>query len=127
MAKAKTIQDVYNKLLNNTDLHSVPELDGEILIWKLYKDAYIRAYCDDYDFFIEINSDSPLSGELTHWHPEEDEICNQLYTLGKKGNILVLKKVHSDYDIEYLGEADKYCFNKHKKLTQSKLIYLEQK
>ena len=67
------------------DLHSEPELYDEILIWKLYKNAYVRAYCDHYDTCIDIISNSPFEGAIVHWHPEEDEMLNQLYFLGKKG------------------------------------------
>lgn len=125
MSNLKTTKEIYNELLKISDLHSVPELNGDILIWKLYKNSYIKAYCDGYDSCIEIISDSPWKGQLTHWHPEEDEIFNYLYTLGKKGNILVFKKVLSYYDIFYMGEPAKCPSNK--KRTWGKLIYLEQK
>lgn len=127
MSNSKSTKEIYNELLKISDLHSVPEMNGEILIWRLYKNAYIKAYCDGYDSCIEIISDSPWKGQLTHWHPEEDEIFNYLYTLGKKGNILVLKKVLSHYDIIYIGEPDKYHLNKNQKWQWGKLIYLEQK
>ena len=43
MRNSKTTKELYKNLLEMPDLHSQPELDGEILIWKLYKNAYVRA------------------------------------------------------------------------------------
>ncbi len=36
MKNIKTTKELYEKLLEMPDLHSKPELDDEILIWKLY-------------------------------------------------------------------------------------------
>ena len=65
MKNSKTTKEIYEKLIQMPDLHSTPELDGEILIWKLYENAYVRAYCDSYDTCIDIISNSILIGSLT--------------------------------------------------------------
>ena len=126
-----TTKELYKSLIQMPDLHSIPELDGEFLVWKLYKNAYVRAYCDSCDTFVEIISTS-AAFPSTHWHPNEDNMFDQLYLLGKKGNILVLK--HSSLavdmvcaDIFYVGNPDQYRFNKNKKWHWGKLTYLEQK
>ena len=127
MRNSKTTKELYEKLLEMPDLHSVPELDGEILIWKLYKNAYVRAYCDSYDTCIEIIGTS-FTCPSTHWHPDEDDMLDELYLLGKKGNILVLKSflMGMGTGVFYLGEPEKYRFNKKRKWHWGKLTYLEQ-
>ncbi len=127
MRNTKTTKELYEKLLEMPYLHSVPELDGEILIWKLYKNAYVRAYCDSYDTCIEIIGTS-LSCPSIHWHPDEDDMLDELYLLGKKGNILVLKSflMGMGTGVFYLGEPEKYRFNKKRKGHWGKLTYLEQ-
>lgn len=127
MRNSKTTKELYEKLIQMSDLHSFPELDGEIIIWKLYKNAYIRAYCDSYDTCIDIINDSILAGSLIHWHPDKENMLEELYSLGKKGNILVLKKFLRGTDVFYIGEPEKYQFNPKKKWPWDKLIYLEQK
>ena len=107
------------------DLHSVPELDDEILIWHLYSNAYIRAYCDSYDTCIEIISTSTF-GPSMHWHPDEDDMFDVLYSLGKKGNILVLQNFLLGTGVYYMGDPEKYRFNRKKKWHWGKLTYLEQ-
>ena len=123
-----TTQELYEKLLQMPDLHSVPELDGEILTWKLYNNVYVRAYCDSYDTCIEIISTS-FACPSTHWHPDEDDMFDELYLLGKKGNILVLKSflMGMGTGVFYLGEPERYRFSKKRKWHWGKLIYLEQK
>lgn len=130
MRNSKTTKELYEKLILMPDLHSKPELDGEILIWKLYENAYIRAYCDSYDTCIEIISTSAYCPS-THWHPNEDDMFDELYTLGKKGNILVLKRFSLaigmvSAGVFYMGKPDQYRFKKNKKWHWGKLIYLEQ-
>ncbi len=127
MKNSKSTKELYEKLIQMSDLHSLPELDGEIIIWKLYKNAYIRACCDSYDTCIDIIDDSILVGSLTHWHPDEENMLEELYSLGKKGNILVLKKFLLGTGVFYIGEPEKYQFNPKKKWHWGKLTCLEQK
>ena len=128
MRNTKTTKELYQQLIKMPNLHSVPELDGEILIWELYQNAYIRAYCDSYDTCIEIISTS-TSCPLIHWHPDENVMLDELYSLGKKGNILVLKRFFMGMgtSVFYLGEPEKYCFSPQRKWHWGKLIYVEQK
>ena len=127
MRNSKTTKELYEKLLEMPDLHSKPELDGEILIWKLYENAYVRAYCDSYDTCIDIIGTSILVGSLTHWHPDEDDILNELYSLGKKGNIIVIQNSLLFKGVFYKGTPNEYRFDKNKKWHWGKLTYLEQK
>lgn len=127
MRNSKTTKEFYEQLLQMRDLHSFPELDGEIMIWKLYKNAYIRAYCDSYDTCIDIINDSNSVRSLIHWHPDEENMLEELHSLGKKGNILVIKKFLFGMGVFYVGEPEKFQFHSEKKHHRDKLIYLEQK
>ena len=127
MRNSKTTKELYDQIIQMADIHSKPELNGEILIWKLYENAYVRAYCDSYDTCIDIIG---KFGSLTHWHPDEDEMFNELYSLGKKGNVLVIKEFVFGIlgtGVFYIGTPDKYQFTKKKKWYWGKLTYLEQK
>ncbi len=55
-----------------------------------------------------------LVGSLTHWHPNEEDMLGKLYSLGKNGNILVLKKGLIGTGVYYMGEPEKYQFNSKK-------------
>ncbi len=126
MGNELTTKELYEQLLNKKDLHSFPELDGEVLIWKLYKNAYIKAFCGDSDTCIEIIGTSILYPSM-HWHPNEENIFDELCLLGKKGNIMVLKSFLMETSVFYLGEPEKYRFDKKRKWYWGKLSYFEQK
>ena len=126
MRNLKTTKELYEALLKMPDLHSKPEFDGVVIIWKLYKKAYVRAYCDSYDTCIDIISNSFMVGSLIHWHPDEEAMLDELYSLGKKGNILVLRKQLFSECVFYIGEPDKYCFSMSKKRHWGRLIYFIQ-
>ena len=93
MRNSTNTKELYEELIRMPDLHSKPELEGETLIWELYKNAYVRAYCDDYDACIDIISNSTFVGSLIHWHPNGEDILNDLYSLWKK-EIFLLFKIH---------------------------------
>ena len=126
MRNSKTTKELYEKLIQMPNLHSFPKLDGEILIWNLYENAYIHAYCDSYDTCIDVIGTNPLVPSI-HWHPDEDDMLEELYTLGKKGNVLVLKNFLLGTGVFYMGEPEKYAFNPKKKWHWGKITYLKQK
>ena len=101
-----TTTELYNALIRLPDLHSVPQLQDQVLVWPLYPNAYVQAYCQEGDCYIGIQANSLFRGELIHWHPEEAELLDRLYALGKRGNILILKKTLLGTQTFYMGPAD---------------------
>ena len=129
-----TIKDLYDAIICKPVLHSQPELHDETLIWPLYKNAYIQAFCYDGDTSVHIIGSSVFSGSIMHWHPDENDMIDELYALGKKGNMLVLKKSLLGTSVFYTGLAEDFplpdrrslYFGK-KKWDGGQLVYLEQK
>ena len=129
-----TMKDLYGALCQKTDLHSLPELYDSVLIWRLYPNAYIQASCDGGDATVHVMGDSLVSGSLMHWHPEPDDLVELLYSLGKKGNILVLKKSLLGTSTVYMGPPEQYPLSRKsglyfgaKKWGGGQLICLEQR
>ena len=129
-----TTKELYDAIICKPDLHSHPVLHENILVWHLYKNAYVQAFCHDGDTSIDIIGNSVFSGSIMHWHPDEDDMISELYTLGKKGNMLVLKKSLFGTSIFYSGPSESFPlpdkrelhFGK-KKWDGGQLVYLEQK
>ena len=129
-----TTKELYDTLIRKPNLHSLPELHDQLLVWPLYKNAFIQAYCDHSITCIDIISNSLFSSSLMHWHPDESEMLDELYTLGKKGNILVLNRTLFATSVLYTGPAEA-CPLSHeqglhfgkKKWDSGRLIRLEQK
>ena len=129
-----TTKELYNAIVCKPDLHSSPKLYGNSLIWHLYKNAYIHACCNGVDAFIEIFGGDGFTGSLMRQRLDEDEIVTELYILGKKGNMLVLKKSLLGTSVFYSGPSETFpltdrrslYFGK-KKWDGGQLVYLEQK
>lgn len=129
-----TTKELYDAIICKPDLHSLPDLYDNILIWHLYENAYIQAFCHDGDTSIDIIGNSVFSGSMMHWHPDEDDMIDELYTLGKKGNMLVLKKSLWGTSVFYSGSSANFPlsdkvpihFGK-KKWDGGQLVYLQQK
>lgn len=120
-------KDLHEMLINTKGLHSIPTIDKNILIWDLFENAIVRAYIDSYDTCIDIISKSTLKNSYCHWHPEKDEMYDELCTLGTQGNIIVIRKWIFGPQVFYLGSADKYRFSPSKKRHWGELTYLKQK
>ena len=86
------------------------------------------------------NAESALSGgdgftgSLMRQRLDEDEMLNELYTLGKKGNMLVLKKSLFGTSVFYSGPSENFPLTERtslhfgkKKWDGGQLVYLEQK
>ena len=129
-----TTKELYDAIICTPDLHSLPKLYDNSLIWHLYKNAYIHACCNGADSFIEIFGGDGFTGSLMRQRFDEDEMVNELYTLGKKGNMLVLKKSLFGTNVFYSGPSENFPlaertwlhFGK-KKWDGGQLVYLDQK
>ena len=129
-----TTKELYDAIICKPDLHSHPVLHDNILVWHLYKNAYVQAFCHDGDTSIDIIGNSIFSGSIMHWHPNEDDMISELYALGKKGNMLVLKKSLFGTSVFYSGPAETFPITDRRSLHFGKkkwdggqLVYLEQK
>ena len=129
-----SIKELYEMLIQMPDLHSIPTFNGNVLYWALYKDAYIRAYNTDTDFYIEIVGVSLSNSGSVRWLADKNSMLQELYSLGKKGNMCVIKKTLFGSHVFYMGNPAQYPLPDKrgwdlgkKKYDFGTLIYLEQK
>ena len=113
-----TTKDLYALLLKMPDLHSTPKFDGNVLTWDLYENAQVRAYVDDYDTYCGIESKSIIIPSM-HWHPDEEDILEDLYTLGKKGNVVVLRSSLIVIEVFYMGEKSMFILHRRDGIGES--------
>ena len=129
-----SMQQLHDALMQMPDLHSSPTFNGNVLYWDLYKDAYVRAYCNDKDFYIEIVGIALSNSGSVRWLADKNSMLQELYSLGKKGNMCVIKKTLYGSSVFYMGSPSQYPFPDRrswdfgkKKYDFGTLIYLEQK
>lgn len=120
-------QELYKMLANSQGLHSLPQIKDDVITWELYDGVCIEASISEYDTIIDIVQNNAFHDSYTHWHPDLEEMYEELYKLGKAGNILVLRKTLFGIETYYIGEPDKYRFPAKKKWHWGRLIYLSQK
>ena len=129
-----SIKELYELLIQMPDLHSAPTFNGNVLYWNLFKDAYIRAYSDNKESCIEIVGTALSNSGTVRWLTDKNSMLQELYSLGKKGNMCVIKKTLLGSSVFYMGNPSQYPlpdrrswdFGK-KKYEFGTLIYLEQK
>ena len=129
-----SMQQLHDALIQMPDLHSSPTFNGNTLYWDLYKDAYVRAYCNDKDFYIEIVGIALSNSGSVRWLADKNSMLQELYSLGKEGNMCVIKKTLYGSSVFYTGSPSQYPFPDRrswdfgkKKYDFGTLIYLEQK
>ena len=87
-----SMQQLHDALIQMPDLHSSPTFNGNTLYWDLYKDAYIRAYCNDKDFYIEIVGIALSNSGSVRWLADKSSMLQELYSLGKREICASLRK-----------------------------------
>lgn len=104
-------KELYELLLNTPDLCGNFELIGEEIHWE-YKDLALtiaRLYID-------------VVG-LTHWHPSDSEIYDDVCAITKSGSVLVIQKSPSASCVLYKGKKEKCPYAPNKKGFFSKIYY----
>lgn len=129
-----SIKELYDILIQMYDLHSSPIFNDNILYWDLFKDASIRAYYDDKDYYIEIIGVTLSNSGSVRWLTDKNSMLQELYSLGKNGNMCVIKKTLFGSKVFYMGDPLQYPLPDRrswdfgrKKWDSGQLIYLEQK
>lgn len=119
--------DLYGMLLKEGSLHSVPQLKEDVIQWNLYEKVRVEASVNEVACTVEILRDGFLELSLMHWHSDPEEILRELLDLGRKGNILVLRKTLLGTETFYIGPENDYPYAPRTKWHWGRLIYLKQK
>ena len=97
------VRELFKKMKSNPDLAGYFELLPEGIEWRLF-DKYIVSIGNEY-----IGIDRILFGKLTdsliHWHPDEEDVYNDICCLGTKGNVTVIYKNFIVTSVLYSGPA----------------------
>ena len=89
MDECSIAHEVYEKMLHNHNLAgSYKEADGHI-IWHLFH-GYTLDITSEY---IGINKVSygNVSGSIYHWHPDDEDLYDEVCRLGTRGNVTVIR------------------------------------
>lgn len=122
MSSPEFIPNIFQMMKKNPSLAGSFELaEGcDEITWNLFE-GYVIKIAEDY-----IGIDRMLFGKipsaLTHWHPSDDELYEDICNLGTKGNVTVIHKSILGESVLYSGEKSS-CHYKRKWLF-GRYIYL---
>ena len=122
-------KELYEKMCNTPDLCGTFELEGETILWNLFEGYNIQISVDPRDnyFNIEKKSIGNLADQITHWHPEADEIYEEVCNIGLKGNVLVIRKNLFCTSVLYMGKEENCPYSSKKNWSWGKILYLKSK
>jgi len=126
----KNSKELYEMMLQTPDLCGTFELaeDGGNIIWSLHENIRIEIGVDPRDCYLGV---SKLLGKvergITHWHPTIFEIYDEVCSIGKRGNVMVLRSTASSGTLMYSGSKANCPYTPDKKYLFGKYYYLEAK
>ncbi len=118
---------VYGQLLETPGLcGGLTLVDECTLTWSLYPGFLITVSISPYDSCIEIQRlwRGKYPWQITHWHPELDELYQELCTLGRRGNVLVTRQGWMWETVLYCGPAEDCPYPPNRKWHWGKMCYL---
>ena len=68
-----------------------------------------------------------IESGITHWHPTEYEIYDEVCKIGKRGNVLVLRQGAGSGAVLYSGSRDECPYKPDQKVLLGKYYYIEAK
>ena len=124
-------KELYEMMLQTPDLCGTFELaeNGENIVWDLYENIRIEISVDSCDCYLEVSKLSlgKIAGEITHWHPTVFEIYDEACSIGKRGNVTVLRSNFMSGILMYSGSKADCPYAPDKKYLFGKYYYLEAK
>ncbi len=106
--------DLYEMMLKNDNLGGYYELKDDTLVWT-FDEVIYEIGINEVSTTIQVFKNVKLKKEITHWHPENDEIYDDVCNIGEKGNILVIKKTLNGESVVYMGKKENCTYDINKK------------
>ncbi len=120
----KSTKKLYEMMLKNDKLGGKFELkEDSVIVWTFEKVIYEIAI-DEFDGYFCVFKNNKLHSSITHWHPNNYEIYDDVCNIGEKGNLLIIKSFFNSEQVLYMGKPGKCTFNKNKKHL-GKIYYFE--
>ena len=123
--------DLYDMMCATPDLCGEFALteDGEGIRWRIRENIQITLGVDPHDCYIGVEKLflGKIESGITHWHPTEYEIYDEVCKIGKRGNVLVLRTRAGSGAVLYSGGRDECPYKPDQKVFLGKYYYIEAK
>ncbi len=120
-------KELYEKMLETTGLCGTFKLVNKTIIWNLFEGFIIEISIEPpaTHFSIEKKLFRNITDSITHWHPNEDDVYNEVCNIGLEGNVLVIRKNWFFDSVIYMGKEENCPYSQKKKWSWSKIYYLK--
>lgn len=68
-----------------------------------------------------------ITDMVTHWHPEQEDIYDEVCKIGLKGNVLVIRKNLFFTSTIYMGKEELCPYSSKKRWSWGRIYYLKAK
>lgn len=125
----QSTKELYNKMLETSGICGKFELIDNTIFWNLFDGYEIQISIDPPDTYFGIAK--KLFGKITdsiiHWHPNEEDVFQEVCAIGLKGHVLVIRKNLLCSSVVYMGKEGNSPYSIKKKLSWGKIYYLKAK
>ncbi len=118
---------LYEKMCNTSDLCGKFEMIDNTIFWNLFEGLDIEIYIEPSDTYFAIDK-KPfwlIPRPLVHWHPDEEDVYEQICNMGLKGNVLVIGKSLFGSGVLYMGKEENCPYSPKKKWLWGRRYYLK--
>ena len=123
--------DLYDMMCATPDLCGEFDLteDGQGIRWRIREDIQITLGVDPHDCYIGVEKllFGKIESGITHWHPTEYEIYDEVCEIGRRGHVLVLRTRAGSGAVLYSGSRDECPYKPDQKALFGKYYYIEAK
>ena len=127
----QSAEDLYGMMRDTPDLCGEFDLteDGQGIRWRIREDIQITLGVDPHDCYIGVEKLllGKIESGITHWHPTEYEIYDEVCEIGKRSNVLVLRARAGSGAVLYSGSRDECPYKPDQKVLFGKYYYIEAK
>ncbi len=127
----QSAEDLYGMMRKTPDLCGAFELteDQQGIRWRVREDIQITLGVDPRDCYVGVEKllFGKIESGITHWHPTEYEIYDEVCKIGKRGNVLVLRQRAGSGAVLYSGSKAECPYQPNKKILFGKYYYIEAK
>ena len=121
--------DLYDMMCATPDLCGEFDLteDMQGIRWRIREDIQITLGADPHDCYIGVEKLflGKIESGITHWHPTEYEIYDEVCEIGKRGNVLVLRARAGSGAVLYSGRKEDCPYKPDQKVLFGKYYYIE--
>lgn len=120
-------KELYEKMCGTSELCGSFELIDNMIVWDLFDGFTIKISIEPPSTFFSIEKKWfwGITNSITDWHPDEEEVFEQVCKIGFKGNVWVIRKNLLYTSTIYMGKEENCPYSPKKRWSRGRIYYLQ--